>query len=301
MRIVSVSRRTDVPAFYSDWFMNRVRDGSVRWANPFSNRVYCTSLRPEDVAAFVFWSKNYLPLVSHLDELDGLGYPMVFHFTINDLPRALEPNIPDADRLIECAGDLFGRYGADAVLWRYDPIIVSTLTDRQYHLRKFAHLCAQLQGATKRCYFSFPTFYRKVKRNLSALHRNTGIVCEDLSMEDRVELASALADIATEHGIEMLSCCGDYLVGGKIGKGHCVDAELLQRLYPGRIHSLRKAPTRGDCGCCECTDIGAYDTCAHGCVYCYANGKREAVLRNCRLHDADCDMLQGVSDKLAEN
>ena len=291
MKVISASRRTDIPAFYSEWFMNRIRDGYVRWVNPFSRIVHRISLRPEDVMAFVLWSKNYAPLLPHLDELDARGYRMLFHFTINGLPKAFEPRVPDAVDMVECAHTLSHRYGPDAVLWRYDPVLMSSVTDRQYHLNRFRELCAALEGAVKRCCFSFVVFHNKVQRNASTLRRDTGIVLHDLPTANRLEIANALADVALEHGIEMLSCCGDYLVGGKIKKAHCTDAELLFRLCPDRIRRLIEVPTREGCGCCECTDIGAYDTCAHGCVYCYANSRSQTALRSYRRHDPQSDML----------
>lgn len=271
--------------------MNRVRAGFVRWLNPFSKVAHQTSLRPEDVMALVFWSKNYLPLMPHLDELDARGFRMLFHLTINGLPPALEPWVPDAARLVECARILSGRYGADAVLWRYDPVVISTVTDRQYHLDRFGELCSAIKGSVRRCYFSFAVFYRKVGRNAEELRRETGIVCHDVPASERIEIAGALADIAAVYGIEMLSCCGDYLVGGRIRKAHCLDAELLYRLYPDRIGRLDRLPTREGCGCCESTDIGAYDTCPHGCVYCYANARPQTAINNYRRHDPNSDML----------
>ena len=293
MKVISVSRRTDIPAFYSEWFINRIRDGYVRWVNPFSRLVHTISLRPEDVMAFVLWSKNYAPLLPHLDELDERGYRMLFHFTINGLPRIFEPRVPDAEEIVDCAQTLSRHYKNDAVLWRYDPVLISSVTDRQYHVNRFRELCAALEGAVKRCYFSFVVFHNKVRRNAAVLHGETGIVLHDLPIDDRIEIANALADMAFEHGIEMLSCCGDYLVGGRIKKAHCTDAELLFRLYPDRTRRLVEAPTREGCGCCECTDIGAYDTCAHGCVYCYANSRPKTALRSYERHDPCSDMLRG--------
>ncbi len=272
--------------------MNRIREGYVRWVNPFSRLVHTISLRPEDVIAFVLWSKNYAPLLPHLDELDKRGYRMLFHFTINGLPEAFEPRVPDAEEMVECASTLSRRYTPDAVLWRYDPVLVSSITDRRYHLSRFRELCAALEGTVRRCYFSFVVFHSRVRRNASTLRAETGIELHDSPIDDRIEIANTLADIAFEHGIEMLSCCGDYLVGGRIKKAHCTDAELLFRLYPDRTRRLVEAPTREGCGCCECTDIGAYDTCAHGCVYCYANSRPKSALRHYDRHDPGADMLR---------
>jgi len=293
MKVISASRRTDIPAFYSEWFMNRIRAGYVRWVNPFSKAICRVSLRTENVAAIVFWSKNYLPLLPHLDELDAGDYRMVFHFTINGLPRVFEPRVPDAPELLECARMLSNRYGADTILWRYDPVFISSITSPQYHLGRFRKLCAELEGTAKRCYFSFTVFHRKVLRNTDALSDETGIVFYDLPRDDRIELANALADIASEYGIQMLSCCGDYLLSGKIKKAHCTDAELLNRLYPDKVGFPEEIPTREECWCCQCTDIGAYDTCVHGCVYCYANSNRRMALHNHGKQDSRRDMLVG--------
>lgn len=277
--------------------MSRIRDGYVRWMNPFSKAMYEVSLRTEDVSAIVFWSKNYLPLVPYLDELDAGGFPMLFHFTITGLPRAFEPRVPETEGVVECARILSRRYGAEAVLWRYDPILISSVTDQQYHIDRFADLCSGLEGAVTTCYFSFAIFYGKVLRNTQVLNNETGIVCHDLELDDRIGLANTLADIAADHGIEMRSCCGDYLPGDKIKKAHCVDAELLERLFPDRVRDLAEHPTRKECGCFESKDIGAYGTCPHGCVYCYANTNAQAALRSYEKHDPYSDVLGLSSSK----
>jgi hypothetical protein len=291
VNVISASRRTDIPAFYSEWFMNRIREGCVRWMNPFSKAIYEVSLLSEDVSAIVFWSKDYQPLLPYLDELDAGGYRMVFHFTITGLPKVFEPRVPDTAQLMECARILARRCGNESVLWRYDPVLISSITDEHYHLDRFRELCGALEGVVKQCYFSFAIFYGKVLRNTEALANETGIKCCDLPRDDRVALANALAEIAAAHGIEMRSCCGDYLVGGRIKKAHCVDAELLQRLFPDKVESLASRPTRQDCGCYESKDIGTYGTCAHGCVYCYANTNAQAALRSCDRHDPRSDIL----------
>jgi len=293
MKVISASRRTDIPAFYSEWFMNRIRDGYVRWMNPFSKAVYQVSLRPEDVSAIVFWSKNYLPLLPYLDELDAGGYRMVFHFTITGLPRVFEPRVPDVAKLVECARILSHRYGNESVLWRYDPVLISSVSDPQYHVGRFRDMCSRLEGAVKSCYFSFAIYYGKVLRNAEKLESETGIACYDLPRDDRIELANTLAEIAADHEIEMCSCCGDYLLGDRIKKAHCVDAELLQRLFPERVESLVERPTRKECGCYESTDIGTYQTCPHGCVYCYANTNTQTALRSYERHNPRSDMLGG--------
>ncbi len=267
--------------------MNRVREGSVSWRNPFGGRRCEASLMPGDVSAIVFWSKNFAPLVSHLDELDRRGYHAIFHFTITGLPSVFEPNVPDADVTLPTARFIADRYSADALIWRYDPIFISNLTSPDYHLKRFKELASRMEGSTRRCYFSFPTFYGKVQRNLARLKVDKGIDCADLPVESKIELANRLAEIAREHGIELFSCCNDSLVQGLVRKARCVDAELLMRLYPDRMRAFRVNPTRKDCGCFESKDIGTYDTCPHGCVYCYANSNQATALKRWANHQPD--------------
>jgi len=299
MNVISASRRTDIPAFYSEWFMNRIRAGHVRWRNSRSGRVYTVSLQPEDVGAIVFRSKNCLPLLPHLDELDSRGYRTVFHFTITGLPRVFEPGVPDVSQLLVCARALSDRYGPERVMWRCDPVLISDITDAAYYRTRFRELATGMEGVTNRCYFCYPIYHKSVLRNTSRLRHATGVECYDAPRAEQSEIAVMLADIAAEHGIQMLSCCGDYLVGGKIGKAHCIDAELLSRLFPEKIGLLAPHPIREECGCAECTDIGAYDTCLHGCVYCYANTSREAAIRNNKRHDPNWDMLMNYDGMCA--
>ena len=291
MKIISASRRTDIPAFYSEWFMNRIRAGYARWRNPFSGVPYTVSLRQEDISAIVFWSKDYRYLLPHLDELDRQGYRMVFHFTITGLPKPFEPAVPDLPDLLDSARVLAGRYGPEVVLWRYDPIVISSMTSPEYHLSRFRGIADGLDGATRRCHFSYAVFYGKVMRNATRLRAETGIECREIPIEEQLQIAEALADIAADHGIELYSCCGDHLVDGRIQKAHCVDSELLQRLFPERLGSVPRHPTRKQCGCYESTDIGTYNTCAHGCVYCYASVNKETALRMRDRHDPLTDLL----------
>lgn len=295
MHVISASRRTDIPAFYCDWLMNRVRTGFARWRNPYSGVPGEVSLRRGDVAAVVFWSKNYTPLLQHLPELDSLGWGMCFQFTITGLPKVFEPEVPPAESMVECARLLAERYTPEAVLWRYDPILISSVTDVQYHIARFRELASALEGVTRRCYFSFPNLYARVVRNIQALKAKLGIECFEIPLRQRMETAAELAQIAAEYGIEMYSCCGEYLVGGMIKKAHCVDGPLLRRLFPDRIGRIRERPTRKECGCYESVDIGVYDTCPHGCVYCYANMNKETASARHQAHDPAADTLAGDS------
>lgn len=301
MNIISASRRTDIPAFYAEWFMNRIRAGYVRWPNSFGGgTIHTTSLRPQDVGAIVFRSKNYQPLLPHLDELDDRGYRTVFHFTITGLPRVFEPRVPDAPEMIKCARNLSDRYGPDRVLWRCDPILISSTTPPEFYRERLRELAAGLEGITTRCYFCFNIYYKKVVRNLGRLQQEIRIECKDPPRPEHIELADELAEIVGQHGIEMLSCCGDYLVTGKIGKAHCIDAELLHRLFPDRIGHLPPHPVREECGCAECVDVGTYHTCPHGCAYCYATNSTNGAMRVHERHDASAELLADYGSIPAE-
>jgi len=279
MNIISASRRTDIPKFYATWFMARVREGRVAIRNPFSGQVYEVSLRPEDVRAIVFWSKDYRPLERHLDEIGRRGFRYYFQFTITGLPKIFEERVPDADTSIETARRLAARTSPAHVQWRFDPIVLSGATGPEETVRRFERLARMLEGVTERCTISFMEFYAKVKRNLVPLETAHDLRFRDPGIEEKRELAARLAAIAAGHGIALVSCCNDALIqqgaGWEVGKARCVDASLLTALFPDRATPPEAGPTRKDCGCALSRDIGAYDTCPHGCFYCYANANQD--------------------------
>ncbi len=291
MRIISVSRRTDIPAFYSEWFLNRIRAGFCHWINPFGGQVYRVSLRPEDCLAFVFWTRNPKPLLPRLALLRREGHRFYFHFTMNDYPEALESHTPSIRRAIAAFRQLSEAISPELTFWRYDPILLSDMTPESYHLERFESLCRQLDGYTKRCYFSFVDFYGKTERNLRRVEREQGISFQRPSVDEQRNLAYQLRDVAAAWGITLFSCCGDGLIGEGIEKAHCVDPDVVAKLQPEPDLQLKAAPTRQDCGCMEATDIGAYDTCVYGCAYCYATNSRAAALRRMQAHDPDDTVL----------
>ncbi len=290
-RIISVSRRTDVPAFYKDWFVRRLKSGLAGWENPFSGQKYFVSLKPKDVVAFVFWSKNYRPFLEVLPFLRKNGYNCLFHYTITGLPRQFETNLVQTEEAVDSFRQISRFYSKDHIVWRYDPIVVSDLTDKDFHLDRFAYLAKHLSGYTRRCYISFPVFYGKVKRNCQAFTSQQGIEFYDLPVEERIDLAEDLAEIAENYGIQVFSCCGDYLIGDRIKKGHCIDGDLISRLFYNCRWRGRLQPTRKECGCTKSTDIGRYDTCPHGCIYCYANVNKEKARRMYDRHDPESPFL----------
>jgi hypothetical protein len=291
VRVISASRRTDIPAFYFSWFINRLRAGDCHWINPFNaKQVYRVSLRPEDCLAIVFWTRNAAPLLPHLGELGK--HRFYFQYTINGYPREIESHAPPVDSAVATFAELSRRLAPGLVHWRYDPIL---LDDREltpeYHLGRFTDIARRLEGHTGRCYFSFVDRYGKTSRNLTALERRLGLHFREPAVEERIDLAGRLVEIAAPLGITLHSCCGDELVGVGVRKASCIDPDLIARLVDKNGLRLKPGPTRADCGCGEATDIGAYDTCAFGCTYCYATNSREAALPRLRSHDPNDSIL----------
>nr|NIM04738.1 DUF1848 family protein [Armatimonadota bacterium]NIO76587.1 DUF1848 family protein [Armatimonadota bacterium]NIO96219.1 DUF1848 family protein [Armatimonadota bacterium] len=248
--------------------MERIRAGWAEYVNPFGGQTHRVSLKSEDVHSIVFWSKDYRHLLAHLDELEERGYRLSFHFTITGLPRSLEPNVPDSEVAVETLSHLSHRFSPKHVIWRFDPILFCADMEEKYYLERFRHLSGMLRGKVERCYFSFVNYYAKVRRSLA---RSEGIEPYDPPLERKRELAGKLAEIAAEQGMALYSCCADSLIQSGIEKGHCIDGELLAELFPERPRVSEVRPTRPECGCYASRDIGAYDTCGHGCLYCYAN------------------------------
>jgi hypothetical protein len=288
-RIISVSRRTDIPAFYGDWFMNRLKEGFVGYVNPFGGQKYLISLKPEDVICFVFWSKNFKPFLENLRIIEALGYKFYFNYTITGLPGIFECNT-GKETAIEALKELSKRYSPKHINWRYDPIIISDITDYDFHIKNFRNLTSELEGYVERCYFSYAARYGKVKTNFEKFQAEHGVKITDPDYNFRTKLANELANIAREHGIKMLTCCGDYLLNPRIKKAHCVDGKLVEKLSHKRFLHAQK-PTRKECGCTESVDIGAYDTCPHGCVYCYASMNKEIAETRFQAHDNNSAFL----------
>jgi len=284
-QIISVSRRTDVPAFHGPWFMGRVREGFAGVVHPFGGKRYVVSLRPEDVTCFVFWSKDFAPFVEYLDTLDQLGYRFYFNYTVTAVPQVFESDV-DKTAALRTLKELSQRYSPAQVNWRFDPIVLSSVCDGEFYLREFAKLAQELEGFVERCCFSFVTPYRKVDRNFRLLEQAEGLRIIHASESERIDLAHRLAAVAASHGIGMYSCCGQYLLSdGVIQKAHCIDGSLIERLFYPQGLAWTEKPTRQGCGCTESLDIGTYDTCPHGCVYCYANTNKALARRVFESHD----------------
>jgi DNA repair photolyase len=291
MQIISASRRTDIPAFYSDWFMNRIRAGYAVFKNPFSGQPVQVDLNPDAVHSIVFWTKDAAPLVPHLPELERRGYGYTVLYTITAAPQIYEPQVPVAIESCEVFKCLVEHTSPRHISWRFDPILISSHTPPDYWLERFSTLAQSLAGHTDRCITSFAQFYGKVKRRLKLLEEAEGITFSDPSLAEKRHLLQQMAAIADGHGISLQVCCDDTLVGEGVEKAHCVDGTRLAKLFPDKPAINKLNPTRDECGCTDSRDIGAYDTCAHGCVYCYANTSPKMVAKNAAQHDPHGDSL----------
>ena len=287
--IISASRRTDIPAFYAEWFMNRIRAGWCEVVNPVNRSIVSyVSLAPANVEVIAFWSKNPRPLMPFLDELDALGYRYYFLFTLNDYPREIEPGVPPRDERVQTIRELASRIGPHKVVWRYDPIIVSRRLDLDFHLRTFAALADSLRGATQRTIVSVVDFYQKTRRRLAAIEEATGDAFnrDPFGWSGFEELARTMAEIAQRNGMDVQSCAEDPgLQSMGIRQGKCIDPELIRRVFGIEVSSRKDPSQRAACGCSVSRDIGAPDSCLHGCEYCYATRSLDAARRRYAAHD----------------
>jgi hypothetical protein len=289
--IISASYKTDIPAFYSRWFANRLRAGYCKMANPFNaEQRHTVSLSRRDVDGFVFWTKNLGPFLEILPGVKRLGFPFIIQYTINGYPRALESRVVDAKRSIEHMRVVAKEYGARVPIWRYDTIVFSSLTPPDFHRQNFSALAQELSGTTDEVVVSFMQLYKKTQHNMNGAASENGFTWYDPSREEKEDLLRDLANIAAANNIRLTVCTQPELLIAGAGEARCVDAQRLMDI----AHDTFRAQLRGmrqGCGCFESTDIGDYDTCPHGCVYCYAVRDRKVALARFQAHDPDGEYL----------
>lgn len=277
--------RTDIPAFYGEWFLNRLRAGFCRVVNPFNRAQHMrVSLSPGDVDGFVFWTKNLTPFLPVLAEVRERGFPFVIQHTINGYPRELESRVVDATQSVGNLHEVARRYGRDAAVWRYDTIVLTTSTDWAWHRANFARLAAALEGATDECVVSFVQMYRKTRVHMAAAEVESGFRFLDASDVEKCAMLEELAGVARDHGMRLSLCAQPQLLTTGVEPAHCVDARRMERVSGRPIKAVVKGPREG-CLCYASRDIGEYDTCPHGCIYCYAVQDRQRALARWRLHD----------------
>lgn len=286
-QVISASRRTDIPGFFSDWLLNRLTAGFVYVQQPYNNRIVRVSLKPDDVSALFFCSKNYGPLLDKLEAIERTTRNLFFHFTIT-ANRELEFQTPDPQEAIKDYIFIARRYSPGHIIWRYDPICITDKLSFEMHEERFVHCAEVLKGHAKKCIISFVYPYKKALANF---RKYTDHSVVELSTEEKRHYAHRLAEKAEEFGIQLYACCNDYLSSDKIHKASCIDGGYLSGLFNVPV-DIRHAATRKECGCTRSIDIGAYDTCAHGCVYCYANTDKERARSIQQRHNPEWNSLK---------
>jgi len=287
--IISASRRTDIPAFYTEWFIQRLRAGEVYVKNPYGGQVHRVSLRPDDIHCIVFWSKNFAPLIARIEEVERVTRNLFFHFTITGMPAEIEQHTPHYRDAISDLVYIAGRYSAAHVVWRFDPICITDRLPFEYYEDIFSECAEKLRGSCIKCYTSFVQKYKKSLVNFAkySTHRMA-----EVDIETQRTYAGRLSSIAEKNGIRLYACCNDHLLSGKVLKGSCINSRELAEVFGDfSIMSAPAAPTRRECACSRSIDIGAYDTCPHGCLYCYANADKTRARAACAEMDMGWNAL----------
>ena len=326
--IISASRSTDIPAFYSKWFFNRLEKGYCVWYNPFNQQPMYISFANTRVV--VFWTKNPEPIIPYLSELDKRGIHYYFQITLNDYENeGFEPNVPTVKQRIETFKKLSSLIGRERVIWRFDPLIVTkNLTPREL-LKRIWYIGNQLKGYTEKLVFSFVDVkaYRKVQNNLikeTNCFTKDDVESAEMTHLERIEIIEGLVKIRNawkDDGWNItMATCGEEAELADYGIEHnrCIDGELMKRIFSNDeelvyyLHTLKlperdmfgqlpplpikekKVKDTGQrkvCGCMVSKDIGMYNTCRHFCVYCYANTSKECVLNNAKMHNDESESI----------
>lgn len=260
--ILSVSRRTDIPGCYPDWFMNRIREKYVMTRNPMNyHQVSQIDLSPNSIDCIVFWTKNAIPIMGYLDELDGMGYMYMFQYTITPYDHTIERNIPLKKEIMANLIELSNRIGKQRIVWRYDPIFLNDKYTISKHIELFDEMCSQLHDYVDHIVISFIDLYKK----------NRTYQFNELKEDEIVCLSQGLGDIGRKYRIPISTCCENYdLEQFGITKKACIDAKLLEKICNRPLRLKKSTGQRSLCLCSESVDIGAYHTCINGCTYCYA-------------------------------
>lgn len=287
--ILSASRRTDIPNYYSDWFLHRIKEGFVCVRNPMNpHQISKIDLSPEIVDCIVFWTKNPKPMLDRLAELKAYNY--YFQFTLTGYGTDIEAGVlHKKECIIPTFQSLSRKIGKEKVIWRYDPILFTDKYTPEYHLKAFEQIAGALHGYTDKCVISFVDIYAKNKKSMEALR------AWNMDKMQLQNFANKLSRIAVKNGMEISSCAEeiDLEVCG-ITHNCCIDPRLIESIIGCRINAVKDKNQREECGCMESIDIGAYDTCKNGCKYCYANNSEARVANNCRKYDPSSPILCGA-------
>ena len=302
--IISVSRRTDIPAFYAEWFINRVRAGYCTVPNPYNReQVARVSLLSEDVDVIVFWTRNPKPLFPYLDELDQRGYQYYFQYTLLGYPRQIDTKSPPLETAIKTFQELSNCIGFRRVIWRYDPIVFSNLTGAQFHTENYAHISDALKGYTHRSVISVMDMYKKFRVRIDQLNQQgVGVVDQGGNPSPRFDnLMNTIAQTARTNDLEIYSCSEERdLLPYGILPGKCIDDEYIEATFGIEVGHKKDPGQRKACGCVIGKDIGMYDTCVFGCQYCYATRNFERSKENLASHNSESPSLMGWYEPVEE-
>lgn len=288
--IVSASYRSDIPAFYGEWFLNRLQAGRVAWRNPYGGGLHYLDLTPETVDGFVFWTRNPTPFLPALHQVARRGWPFVMQVTITGYPRALETSVPPPEKVVEALRSIVQSFGPRRLVWRYDPVFVSDLTPPAFHRRQVAHLAELLAGLVDEAVLSFAQIYAKTRRNSDQAADRHGFSWRDPGAKEKHELLADLGALLRARGIRPSLCTQPDLLGDGLVPARCIDVGRLSDVA-GRPIPARTKGNRVGCLCAESRDIGRYDTCPHGCVYCYAVSAPANAKARHRVHDPLAEAL----------
>lgn len=296
--ILSVSRRTDISNYYSDWFYNRIKEGFLYVKNPMNpHQVSRIDLSPALVDCIVFWTKNPEPMLARLHELDDYAY--YFQFTLTGYGFDIEPNVPHKkNKMIPVFQRLSNTIGSSRVVWRYDPIFFNDVYTEEYHLRAFEQIADALASYAKRCVISFLDIYAKNKAAMGKLKVQEPVPEDGQEDSDHIQklrvFAARLSEIAHRNGMEIATCAEKIdLSDCGIAHSGCIDRTLVEEITGHSVHVGKDKNQRAECGCVESVEVGTYHTCLNGCVYCYANDSREKAERNFKMYHADSPLLCG--------
>jgi hypothetical protein len=266
--IISASRRTDIPCYYSEWFMNRLKEGFIIVRNPMNySQVSKIILSPDVVDCIVFWTKDAKNIVPYLKTIDNMGYKYYFQFTITPYDRTIEKNLRDKNDIIKTFIELSDLIGKERIIWRYDPVILNSILSPDYHFEQFLRICDKLHSYTGCVTISFVDYYAKLK---SVITRE---IIRDITDEEIDKLSAFIGQTAKSYRLEVKACCEekDLTIYG-INKSSCIDKDVIERICGYTLDVKKDRNQRKNCKCIKSTDIGTYNTCLNGCVYCYANG-----------------------------
>ena len=285
--ILNTGSRTDIPAFYSEWFFNRIQEGYCLVRNPYdATQVTKYLLDPELIDCMVFCTKNPEPMLERMEEL--AAFRQFWQVTITPYGKDIEPNVPPKETVIDSFNRLAQIVGPYATTWRYDPIIINRKYTLAHHLIVFEKMANALAGSTHRCVISFVDLYEKTKKNMAGVRRVT--------KPERETIADEFVRVGKKYGIEICTCHeGDELKKFGVNTEGCMTTEVLERVigYTMKVPAAGKKAREG-CECLLGADIGVYNTCAHGCRYCYANFDYDTVTQNMELHDPASPFLIGA-------